>query len=302
MEEHKVDLHLTSKQKNKFVKGLPFQMTSDQCSSGAKKNHHHLCAVLSKKEYNNLLKNTHNKKGTRFSKDKFLEGSGLFKDLMKGAAKTIAPILIDKVGDVTGTRNLTDSLLKPNSDKIIDFVAGSGIQIDQMKSAVMPRDKLLRSNLMRLAVMPNQEVGLGLKKKARFVKGSKEAKEFMASIRKGKGCQKNGSNIFDDICKKLKETFTPDLGRKIKDVLTSDTAKKVYKGISDVAIPIIATSTGNPLLGQVAKIGVDAALGSGLKKKIIKRGLTIKTSGSTLIGGVPQVIKSRLQGGSFKGL
>ena len=63
MEEHKVDLHLTSKQKNKFVKGLPFQMTSDQCSSGAKKNHHHLCAVLSKKEYNHLLKNTHNKKG-----------------------------------------------------------------------------------------------------------------------------------------------------------------------------------------------------------------------------------------------
>ena len=104
------------------------------------------------------------------------------------------------------------------------------------------------------------------------------------------------------IGKKLKETFNPDLRWKIKDALTSDTAKKVYKGISDVAIPIIATSTGNPLLGQVAKIGVDSALGNGLKKKTIKRGLTIKTSGSTLIGGVPQVIKSRLQGGSFKGL
>ena len=302
MEEHKVDLHLTSKQKNKYMKGEPFQMTADQCCSGSKKNHHHLCAFLSKKEYNHLLKNTHDKKGTRFSKDKFLTGSGLFKDLLKGAAKTIAPILIDKVGDLSGTRNLTDSLLKPNSDKIIDLVAGSGIQIDQMKNAVMPRDKLLRSNEMRLAVMPNQEVGSGLKKKARFVKGSKEAKEFMARIRKGKGCQKNGANIFDDIGNKLKEIFNPDLGRKIKDVLTNDTAKKVYKGISDVAIPIIATSTGNPLLGEVAKIGVDAALGNGLKKKTIKRGLTIKTSGSTLIGGVPQVIKSRLQGGSFKGL
>ena len=295
-EHHKVDLHLTSKQKSKFMKKKAFQMTADQCSSGPKKNHHHLCAVLSKKEYNNLLKNTSHKKGTRFSEDKFMEGTGFFKDVFKGIAKGVAPVLIDKVGDVTGTRSLTDSLLKPNSDKIIDLV-GSGIQIDQMKNAVMPRDKFLRSNEMRLAVMPNQEVGSGLKKKGRFVKGSIEAKEFMLSIRKRKG-----GNIFDDIGKKLKETFNPDLGRKIKDALTSDTAKKVYKGISDVAIPIIASSTGNPILGQIAKVGVDAALGSGLKKKTTKRGLTIKTSGSTLIGGVPQVIKCRLQGGSFKGL
>ena len=50
-EHHKVDLHLTSKQKNKYMKGEPFQMTADQCSSGSKKNHHHLCAVLSKKEF-----------------------------------------------------------------------------------------------------------------------------------------------------------------------------------------------------------------------------------------------------------
>ena len=70
----------------------------------------------------------------RFSKDTFLEGSGLFKDLMKGAAKTIAPVLIDKLGDVTGTWNLTDSLLKPNSDKILDSAMGSGFEIDPMKS------------------------------------------------------------------------------------------------------------------------------------------------------------------------
>ena len=57
---------------------------------------------------------------------------------------------------------MTDSLLKPNADKIIDFVAGSGI--DEMRSTVMPRDKMLRSNEMRLAVMPN-EYGSGLKKK-----------------------------------------------------------------------------------------------------------------------------------------
>ena len=123
----------------------------------------------------------------------------------------------------------------------------------------------------------------------------------MASIRKGKGCQKNGANIFDDIGNKLKETFNPDLGRKIKDALTSNTAKDVYKGIANAVIPIISSE--NPVLGQIAKVGIDSALGSGLKKKTIKkRGVMIKTSGSTLIGGVPQVIKSRLQGGSFKGL
>ena len=287
MEEHKVDLHLTSKQKNKYMKGEPFQMTADQCSSGSKKNHHHLCAVLSKKEYNNLLKNTSHKKGTRFSKDKFMEGTGFFKDVFKGIAKVVAPVLIDKVGDVTGTRSSTDSLSKPNSDKIIDLVADSGC--DNKNPFIMPGYKL--------AVMPKNEIGAGLKKKGRFVKGSKEAKDFMLSIR-----ERKGGNVFDDIGKKLKETFNPDLGRKIKDALTSDTAKKVYKGISDVALPIIASSTGNPILGQIAKVGVDAALCSGIKKKTTKRGLTIKTSGSTLIGGVPQVIKSRLQGGSFKGL
>ena len=284
---HKVDLHLTSKQKSKFMKKKAFQMTADQCSSGAKKNHHHLCAVLSKKEYNNLLKNTSHKKGTRFSEDKFMEGTGFFKDVFKGIAKGVVPVLIDKVGDATNTRSLTDSL-KPNSDKIIDLVAGSGV-CDNKNPFIVPGYKL--------AVMPKNEIGSGLKKKGRFVKGSIEAKEFMLSIRKRKG-----GNIFDDIGKKLKETFTQDLGRKIKDALTSDTAKKVYKGISDVAIPIIASSTGNPILGQIAKVGVDAALGSGIKKKTTKRGLTIKTSGSTLICGVPQVIKSRLQGGSFKGL
>ena len=181
MNENKVDLHLTGAQKNECMKGLPFQMTSSQVLS--KDGKHHICAVLSKKDYHNLLKKNSHKKGMRFSKDTFLEGSGLFKDLMKGAAKTIAPVLINKVGDVTGTRNLIDSLLKPNSDKVIDFAAGSRFEIDPMKSAVIPRNKLLRSNEMRSAVMPNQETGSGLKKKkkARFVKeanltGAKEEK------------------------------------------------------------------------------------------------------------------------------
>ena len=322
MSENKVHLHLTAAQKNKFIKGLPFQMTSSQVSSNDGK--HHLCAILSKKDYNNLLNKTSKNKGMRFSKKTFCEGSGLFKDLMKGAAKTIAPILIDKIGDVTNTRNLTDSLLKPNVDRIIDLTVGSGFKIDEMRSTVMPRetllwpiemrptvmpnedsrDKILRQNEIRFAVMPNQEIGSGMKnRKARFVKGSKVAKEFMANIRRGKGCKKEGGNIFDDIGRKLKQTFNPALGMKIKDALSSDSAKDVYKSIADTVIPIIATSTGNPVLGQIAKIGVDTALGSGLKKKRLQKKTTnIKSNSSNLINGVPQVIKSRLQGGSFKGL
>ena len=67
MNENKVDLHLTGAQKNKFMKGLPFQMTSSQVSS--KDGKHHICAVPSKKDYNNLLKKNSHKKGMRFSKD-----------------------------------------------------------------------------------------------------------------------------------------------------------------------------------------------------------------------------------------
>ena len=295
MNENKVDLHLTAAQKNKFIKGLPFQMTSLQVSSNDGK--YHICAVISKKDYNNLLKKTSRNKGMRFSKNTFLEGSGLFKDVMKGIVKGVAPVLIDKVGDITGTRNLTDSLLKPNADKIIDFAVGSGLEIDPMKSAVIPRNKLLRSNEMRPAVMPNEDTGSGLrKKKARFVKGSIEAKKIMASIRKGKGT-KCGGNVFDDLGKKIKETFNPDLGRKIKDALTSDTAKKVYKGVADTVIPIIASSSGNPMLGKIAQIGIDSALGNGIKKK--HKSTNIKSTSSNLLNGVPQVIKC---GGSFKGL
>ena len=83
----------------------------------------------------------------------------------------------------------------------------------------------------------------------------------MTSIRK----KRTGGNIFDDLGNKLKETFNPDLGRKIQNALTSPVAKTIYKGVADTVIPIISSE--NPILGQIAKSGVDQALGSGLKKK-----------------------------------
>ena len=82
--------------------------------------------------------------------------------------------------------------------------------------------------------------------------------------------------------------------------MTTDTAKEVYKGIANTVIPIIATSTGNPLLGKIAQIGVDTALGSGIKKK--RKTTNIKSSSSNSIHGVSQIVKSRLQSGSFERL
>ena len=292
-ENNKVDLFLTSAQKSKYVKKLPFQMTAKQCMS--KEGKHHLCVNLDKKKYNEFLKKVSKNKGMRFSKDVFQEGSGLLKNVMKGVVKGIAPVIIDKIGDVSGTRVLTD-LVKPNSDKLIDAMAGSGFELDQMRPAVMPRKRLPRSNEIKFAVMPNEITGQSVKKK-RLIKGSEEAKAFMASIRqkKGKGVKYDGTGVFEDLGRKIKNTFNPDLGRKIKDALTSDTAKKIYKEVANVAIPIIATSTGQPMLGTVAKIGVDAALGGSLHKK--RKTTNIKSNTSTLINGVPQLL-----GGSFKGL
>ena len=80
-ENNKVDLFLTSAQKSKYVKKLPFQMTAKQCMS--KEGKHHLCVNLDKKKYNEFLKKVSKNKGMRFSKDVFQEGSGLLKDMMK---------------------------------------------------------------------------------------------------------------------------------------------------------------------------------------------------------------------------
>ena len=243
MDIHKVELYLTSAQKSKFLKGMNFQMTNSQLQS--KNGKHKIDVNLSEKDYNDLLNKISKKKSYRFKKEVFLEGSGIFRDISKRLVKIAAPLIIDKVGDVTGTRQITDAIVKPNANQVIDLVGGNV-------------------------------------KKGRFVKGSQEAKDFMQSIRK----KKNGGNIFDDIGNKLKSTFTPDLGRK--------TAKQVYKVLADTAIPLIKTQ--NPILGTVMQVGVDSALGSGLKRR--KPLPNIKSSTSNLINGVPQVIKIR-NGGSF---
>ena len=50
-----------------------------------------------------------------------------------------------------------------------------------------------------------------------------------------------------------------------------------------------SVAIGQPELGAIANIGIDAALGSGLKKRMYRKKNTM-CEGSTLINGVPSVI------------
>ena len=153
-------------------------------------------------------------------------------------------------------------------------------RIEAMKSLASIRKKKGSGMIKSNAVVEPKTTG------GKIMKGSKEMAEKMAKLR---GMRKGG-NVFDDLGKKIRNTFTPELGRKIKNALTSGTAKQIYKGIADVGIPVVATALGSPVLGAVAKIGVDAAIdGSGVKKRMYRKKNTM-CEGSTLINGVPSVI------------
>ena len=52
-----------------------------------------MCHVI-KKDYTKVLKKTSQSKRIQFSKDRFLQGGGLFRDLMKGVAKTIKKVML----------------------------------------------------------------------------------------------------------------------------------------------------------------------------------------------------------------
>ena len=192
MDIHKVELYLTSAQKNKFLKGTNFQMTNSQLES--KSGKHKIDVNLSENNYNDLLNKISKKKSYRFKKEVFFEGSGIFRDISKGLVKIAAPIIIDKGGDVTGTRKITDAIVKPNADKVIDFV-GSNV------------------------------------KKGRLLKGSQETKDFMQSTRKKKNGANVFDDIGNilkltftpDLGRKIKDTLSSDIAKKVYKV-EADTA------------------------------------------------------------------------------
>ena len=284
-----VEVFLSGPQKNKFEKNLPFQLSSAQLSASHGK--HHVEIKMTKKNHKKLLRNVSMHKGFRFTKANILEGSGIFGKIFKGVAKAVAPTILDTVGDATGTKGLTDAL-KPSANGLIDLgvksVTGEGVKGRFVKGS--PEAKAFMASIRKkkgggmiksnAVFTPKKTTG------GKMTKGSPEMAEKMAKLR---GMSKGG-NVFDDLGKKIRNTFTPDLGRKIKNALTSGTAKQIYKGIADVGIPLVSAATGSPILGAIATAGVDAAIdGSGVKKKRLYRKKNTMTHG-TLIAGIPNVI------------
>jgi hypothetical protein len=208
----RIEVFLTSAQKNKFQSGKTFQLSATQLNAGTGKFHVEI--EMTKKNHRELLRNVSKNKGYRFTSEKIV-GAGFFGDIAKSVgkkvAKTVAEKGLDYIGEKTGQSGITNAL-KNSVDGLVDVGA----------------DKITGGKL---------------------TKGSQAMKDHMAklrSMRKGKGMV-TGGNVFDDIRNGFNRTFNPKLGREIKDAFTSGPAREVYKGLADGALKIGSSFTGLPL-------------------------------------------------------
>ena len=208
----KIEVFLTSAQKNKFQSGKTFQLSATQLNAGTGKFHVEI--EMTKKNHRELLRNVSKNKGYRFTSEKIV-GAGFFGDIAKSVgkkvAKTVAEKGLDYIGEKTGQSGITNAL-KNSVDGLVDVGA----------------DKITGGKL---------------------TKGSQAMKDHMAklrSMRKGKGMV-TGGNVFDDIRNGFNRTFNPKLGREIKDAFTSKPAREVYKGLANAGLKIGSSFTGLPL-------------------------------------------------------
>jgi hypothetical protein len=257
----KITLYLSTAQKNKLSKGQTFQLSNQQLQAGEGK--HMVEIELPSKEYQKLVKNVSLQKGYRFTPN-VVVGHGFFGNIAKSVLKSVAPTVIDYVGDKTKTRGLTDAIVKPIANNVIDL----GV---------------------------NQVSG------GRLMKGSPEMKERMAMLRgmrKGAGHKMKmdmgmdmvGGNVFDDIRNGFNRTFTPALGKDIQKSLTSPIAKNVYKTVADASLGALGTATGTPILSGIASQGINALIdGANIRRRKSNKNMMIQ--GSSLINGVPPSIQ-----------
>jgi hypothetical protein len=208
----KIEVFLTSAQKNKFQSGKTFQLSASQLNSGTGKFHVEI--EMTKKNHRDLLRNVSKNKGYRFTSEKIV-GAGFFGDIAKTVGKKVAKTFADKgldyVGEKTGQKGITNAL-KGSVDGLVDLGA----------------DRITGGKL---------------------TKGSPEMRERMAKLRamrKGKGMIE-GEGILDDIRNGFNRTFNPKLGREIKDAFTSKPAREVYKGLANAGLRIGSSFTGLPL-------------------------------------------------------
>ncbi len=208
----RIEVFLTSAQKNKFQSGKTFQLSATQLNAGTGKFHVEI--EMTKKNHRELLRNVSKNKGYRFTSEKIV-GAGFFGDIAKSVGKkvvkTVAEKGLDYIGEKTGQSGITNAL-KNSVDGLVDVGA----------------DKITGGKL---------------------TKGSQAMKDHMAklrSMRKGKGMV-TGGNVFDDIRNGFNRTFNPKLGREIKDAFTSKPAREVYKGLANAGLKIGSSFTGLPL-------------------------------------------------------
>jgi hypothetical protein len=204
----RIEVFLTSAQKNKFQSGKTFQLSATQLNAGTGKFHVEI--EMTKKNHRELLRNVSKNKGYRFTSEKIV-GAGFFGDIAKSVAKAAAPKVLDFIGDKTGQKGITDAL-KGSTDGLID-VASSKISGGKLTKG----SQAMKDHMAKLR-----------------------------SMRKGKGMV-TGGNVFDDIRNGFNRTFNPALGEKIKDAFTSQPAREVYKGLANAGLKIGSSFTGLPL-------------------------------------------------------
>jgi hypothetical protein len=257
----KIEVFLTSAQKNKFQSGKTFQLSASQIQSSNGKFHVEI--EMTTKNYKALVRNVGKNKGYRFTADKVVNGSGFFGDIAKNigkkVAKTVAEKGLDYVGEKTGQKGITNAL-KNSVDGLVDVGA----------------DKITGGKMK---------------------KGSPEMAAHMARLRgmrKGKGIQTEieGGNVFDDIRNGFNRTFNPKLGREIKQAFTSAPAREIYKNLANAGLKIGSSFTGLPL--GLAQNEIDKQIDGAS----IKRRSNIMVVGGTLVNGVGQV---QIRGKGFTG-
>ena len=173
----KIEVFLTTQQKNKFESGKTFQLSSHQLQAGTGK--HHVEIEMTSKNHKELLRNVAKNKGYRFSSEKIVGGS-IFGKVLKSVAKSVAPNVLDFVGEKTGTSKIMNAI-KPSADGLID------LGVDRITGG-------------------------------KIIKGSPEMAEKMA--RKGKGILddiKNGWNrtFNPKLGREIKKTLTSGLAKDI---------------------------------------------------------------------------------------
>jgi len=273
-------ISLTPAQRKKAFSKKTFQLTADQL----KKEGNDLVDFVSKTDFNRMIRNVKQNKGFRFNSDKVqfvaedndddVEGGSLKSILKSKVARAIEKKIV-KIGAKEARKR--------------GFISKK-----QEKSVNILNDNLINSKNQDQSV--DLINGLGFKQKARMIKGSKEAKDFMASLR----AKRNGAH------KKPTETegegFKEFIRNSKKGLKHGVRASKAIVWQPNVGL---ALATGQPELFATA-IGANA-INYGLKhstksKKRVNQNQVLKgiKDGTKLYDDINQTQGGYLvEGGSF---